>query len=88
MTSRLWRWFGVLAASGAVTAVSALGVGAGGGMAGAALTSGTMPPQLVALPRIPGVIAQTPGKYTYCTLPDSTLVNYFHCYTPQDIRAA
>lgn len=88
MTRRLWRWFGVLAASGVVTAVSALGVGAGGGMAGAALSSAALPPQLVALPRVPGVITQTPGPYAYCHLPDGTYVNYFHCYTPQDIRAA
>ena len=88
MTIRLWRRFGVLAAGGVLTAVSALGVGAGAGTPGAQLTSAAMPPQLVALPRIPGVIAQAPDPYTYCTLPDGTPVDFYHCYTPQDIRAA
>jgi subtilase family serine protease len=28
------------------------------------------------------------GESTYCTLPDGAFWNFYHCYTPQDIRAA
>lgn len=79
---------GILGLLAALTSLGVGGAGAAGGAAQVAPALNTLPPQLVALPRIPGVIAQTPGRYTYCTLPDGTLVNFFHCYTPQDIREA
>jgi subtilase family serine protease len=38
--------------------------------------------------QIPGAFTATPGVSPACTLPDGTTSTYFHCYTPQDIRAA
>ncbi len=76
---------------GLLAVLTSLGVGAGGIAGGAAQIApalNALPPQMVTLPRLPGVITTTPGKYTYCTLPDGTLVKYFHCYTPQQIRTA
>jgi subtilase family serine protease len=33
-------------------------------------------------------VTTTRTASTDCTLPDGTMVDFFHCYTPQDIRAA
>lgn len=90
---RAWhlRRFGSLGATGLLAALTILGASAGGAVGGAgpvASTLNALPPQLVTLPRVPGVITTTRTSYTYCTLPDGTLVNYFHCYSPQQIRAA
>ena len=47
-----------------------------------------MTPLAVGLPQVPGVITSHPDAATACTLPDGSSVNYFHCYTPQQIRQA
>ncbi len=44
-------------------------------------------PMALAIPRTPAVFPAHADAYTYCTLPDGTPVDFFHCYTPQDIRA-
>lgn len=38
--------------------------------------------------QIPGAFTGTSGTSPACTLPDGSTSTYFHCYTPQDIRAA
>ncbi len=48
-------------------------------------------PQFVGLPHVPGLFTSTKTAATACTLPDGTgggYLNWFHCYTPQDIRSA
>ncbi|HLI37718.1 MAG TPA: S53 family peptidase [Streptosporangiaceae bacterium] len=83
------RW--LLAAAAAAVSAAGLAVAAvpgsatetGSGGAGSAL--GT---QAVTLPRVPGLITAHRDASTACVLPDGSNVSYFHCYTPQDIRAA
>ena len=85
------RRFGSFGATGLLAALTILGASAGGAVGGAAPVASALnalSPQLVTLPRVPGVITTTRTNYTYCTLPDGTMVNYFHCYNPQQIRAA
>jgi subtilase family serine protease len=62
--------------AGSATAVTAGAVKAG------------LEPQFQRLPDIPGLITSTAGPYTACTLPDGSNVNFYHCYDPQQIRAA
>ena len=45
-------------------------------------------PQAIHVPRVRAVFAGHRDAATTCTLPDGTPVNYFHCCTPQQIRAA
>jgi len=42
----------------------------------------------IAAPRVPGLITAHATASTDCVLPDGTDVSFFHCYTPQQIRAA
>ena len=44
--------------------------------------------QIATLPHIPGLISNKAGPNTACELPDGTDVDFFHCYTPTDIRSA
>ena len=45
-------------------------------------------PLAVSVPRTPAVFSGHRDSATACTLPDGTPVNYYHCYTPQQIRDA
>ncbi|MGH2915621.1 MAG: S53 family peptidase [Solirubrobacteraceae bacterium] len=45
-------------------------------------------PLAVSVPRSPGVFPARRDANTTCTLPDGSPVDFFHCYTPQDIRSA
>jgi subtilase family serine protease len=79
----------LLLAGGAALVVAGLaaapvpsGTGARQGMAGG------LAPQLAKLPDVPGLITTSRGSGTACALPDGSFINWFHCYTPQDIRAA
>lgn len=56
--------------------------------AAASTPGGGLVPQLASLPQVPGLRTAEKTTSTACTLPDGTNVNYFHCYTPDDIRAA
>src|SRR5579875_3134936 len=73
----------VSAAGLAVVAVPGSAAGAGGAGAGGALST-----QAVTLPHVPGLITAQRTAATACELPDGSYVSYYHCYTPQDIRAA
>jgi subtilase family serine protease len=42
----------------------------------------------IAAPRILGLITKHATANTDCVLPDGTHVSFYHCYTPQQIRAA
>jgi subtilase family serine protease len=49
---------------------------------------GGFSPQAVQAPRLPGLITARHTSSTACVLPDGTNISWFHCYTPQQIRAA
>src|SRR5579859_5421208 len=69
----------VLAATGAAaSAAPVTTAGAGTGLA-------DVP---IAAPRVPGLITAHATANTDCVLPDGSHVSFFHCYTPQQIRAA
>jgi subtilase family serine protease len=87
----------VLAAAAAVIAAAGLAASAtAGGTAAAGRTTltagsaqGGLQPLLQTLPNIPGLVTSTATSSTDCELPDGEgFVSYYHCYTPQDIRAA
>src|SRR5215470_14981297 len=42
----------------------------------------------IGAPHVPGLITAHRTASTDCVLPDGTNVSFFHCYTPQQIRAA
>src|SRR5260370_33445985 len=42
----------------------------------------------ISAPHVPGLITAHRTASTDCVLPDGTNVAFFHCYTPQQIRAA
>ena len=42
----------------------------------------------ISAPRVPGLITKHATASTDCVLPDGTHVSFYHCYTPQQIRAA
>ena len=80
------RWKTRAAAAGALTLAGLLAtLGATG--AGAAAVAVAMP-DAVSVPRTAGVFTAARDAATACTLPDGSNVNFFHCYTPQQIRAA
>ncbi|HEV2451937.1 MAG TPA: S53 family peptidase [Streptosporangiaceae bacterium] len=70
----------VLAATGA-TAAGAAPVTTAGAATGLAQVP-------IAAPRVPGLITAHATANTDCTLPDGTHVSFYHCYSPQQIRAA
>jgi len=75
------------AAVGAAAVVAAMGAAASAAPAASTADTG-----LVALPisapHVPGLITAKRTAATDCVLPDGTNVSFFHCYTPQQIRAA
>ncbi len=85
--SRLRGWrAGLGIASTALLACISSGAGA---VPIAALSTATgLLPQAVGLPHVPGVITSHSDLTTACVLPDGSAVSFFHCYTPQQIRAA
>lgn len=81
----------VLAVSSAfITGLAVAAVPVGGAVAASAAppaaTSAGAVAQIATLPSVPGVRSQTPGPNTTCTLPDGSFINFYHCYTPQQIR--
>ncbi len=79
-----------LASAAAAMTVAGLAAAAAvtGGTPAATARAGGLTPQLVGLPHVPGLITAAKTSATACVLPDNSNVSYFHCYTPQDIRAA
>src|SRR6266581_8319665 len=59
-----------------------------GAAAAAPSAAGGLSPQAINVRQIPGVITTHHDASTACVLPDGTDVSWFHCYTPQQIRAA
>lgn len=80
MSSSGWRRFGGWLGVPAVAAMMFAAAGA------ASATARGFVPQAVSVP----LSAFTPraDQFTTCTLPDGSTVDFFHCYTPQQIRAA
>jgi subtilase family serine protease len=77
------------ALAGAAVLVSGLlGTAGPGLLAGAATASAGMVPQAQTIPNLAALTTATPDANTDCTLPDGSLVDFFHCYTPQQIRSA
>ena len=72
------------AAAATASCLMAFGVSSGGTLA----AGGGLVPQAEGLPNVPGVFTAHRTSATACVLPDGSDVSYFHCYTPQDIRAA
>ena len=70
-----------------VAAMSVAAVMAGGAPADGVPQS-TAIGQAMAVPRTAAVFSGHRDAATACTLPDGTPVNYFHCYTPAQIRSA
>lgn len=69
----------VLAATGAVASAAPVTTArAGTGLAQVPISA----------PRIPGLVTAHATANTDCVLPDGTHVSFYHCYTPQQIRAA
>src|SRR6185437_16831126 len=81
------RWRRRAGAAGAVVLsglLAGLGTaGAAGATAAAALTLNA-----TSIPRTSDVVTAKRDAATACTLPDLSNINYYHCYTPQQIRAA
>src|SRR5260370_8140940 len=79
-----------LAFGAAVGAAALVAATSGAGSAGPAAS--TENAGLVALPisapHVPGLVTAHRTAATDCVLPDGTTVSFFHCYTPQQIRAA
>jgi subtilase family serine protease len=84
---RRWLTFAAVVGSAALAA-SMSAAAAAAPAAGVAAAAGGLSPQAVSVPRLPGVFPAHPDSATTCTLPDGSPVDYFHCYTPQQIRSA
>ena len=82
MRKQLLRTGAVL---GGAALLAAMGAGTAATPAGAA---GGLSPQAINVRQIPGAITAHHDASTACVLPDGTDVSGFHCYTPQQIRAA
>jgi subtilase family serine protease len=77
--------------TGAVALAAGAVVNAGPGTvpsAKAAVTAGALAPQAVTLPNIAALRTAERDSATACTLPDGSNIDFFHCYTPQQIRTA
>jgi subtilase family serine protease len=79
------RWSAGLAA--AIVPLVFMGGGTGTASISAAAIEG-LSPQAIGLPHVPGLITAHADASTACVLPDGTDVSWFHCYRPQQIRAA
>ena len=80
---------GAVAVSAAgLTAAAVPGYAAATGAAAHGAARGALSTQAAGLPNVPGLITAHRDASTACVLPDGSNVSYFHCYTPQDIRAA
>lgn len=73
-------WAGAIAG---VAALTAMGVAPA-----VAAPAWAVAPRAVSVPHTPGLVTQQETPATACTLPDSTYISDFHCYTPQQIRDA
>jgi subtilase family serine protease len=76
--------------AGAAGAVVLSGLLAGLGTAGAtgATAAAALTPNATSIPRTSDIVTAQRDAATACTLPDGSNINYYHCYTPQQIRAA
>jgi subtilase family serine protease len=54
----------------------------------AGATSSALSSDAIGAPNLPSLRVTTRDANTDCTLPDGTLIDLYHCYTPQQIRAA
>jgi subtilase family serine protease len=72
----------------AVASVGVAFMGGGLGAAPVAAAAEGMTPQAIGLPNVPGLVTSHAVDSTACVLPDGTDISWFHCYTPQQIRAA
>lgn len=70
-----------------VTALVASVFAMGGASTAHGSSSGAIVPLALTVPRTAAVFPAHADAYTYCTLPDRSSVDYFHCYTPQQIRS-
>lgn len=75
---------------GVTAVVCVLAVSLGGGAAAAARSGarsagGDVAPLALQAPR--SAMTTTNSAAVDCTLPDGTMYDYYHCYTPQDIRS-
>jgi subtilase family serine protease len=75
-------------AGGAAVAVSALAAASLAAVSPAASATGALLPLAVHVPHIRSLETAHRTSSTACVLPDGTDVSWFHCYTPQQIRAA
>ena len=69
-------------------AVLAVGAGAAAAVPSAPSVAAGLSPQAVNVRQIPGVVTAHQDASTACVLPDGSDVSWFHCYTPDQIRAA
>jgi subtilase family serine protease len=76
------------AAASAAAVLASSGGGTGAARVPSTGTGSGLSPQAIGLPQVPGLITAHRDASTACTLPDGTNVSWFHCYTPQGIRAA
>jgi subtilase family serine protease len=75
----------MVVATATASCLAALGAAAAGPVA---TGGGWLVPQFQGLPNVPGLLTKTRTSGTACVLPDGTDVTDFHCYTPQEMRAA
>ncbi len=85
--SRVRAWRAELGA-GIAALLACVSAGAGASPIASLVTVTALSPQAVSVPNVPGVFSSHPDAFTACVLPDGTDVSFFHCYTPQQIRAA
>lgn len=83
------RWRLTMAAAVGTGIVLAAGsAAAAAGPAASVRSAGRISPLAVSVPHVPGVYTKRASSATACVLPDGSDVSWFHCYTPQQIRAA
>lgn len=84
----MWRSRMVIAFSSAFATAIAVCPISGAVASSAESPDAAATPQIAVLPHVPGLISEEPDANTACTLPDGSDVNFFHCYTPAQIRSA
>jgi subtilase family serine protease len=77
-----------VAVLGCAGLLTAMGAAAATAPATPSAAAGGLSPQAINIRQIPAVITAHHDASTACVLPDGTNVSWFHCYTPQQIRAA
>jgi subtilase family serine protease len=83
------RWRLTMAAAlGTGVVLAATSAAAAAGPAAPVRSAARVSPLAVSVPHVPGVFTKHASSSTACVLPDGSDVSWFHCYTPQQIRAA